>query len=151
MERYEDKQFLQSGQGQWLHLRVTNIGVINHAGLTIACELPNGWRGSEVVKMDWGSTDMLRFDDKGGKQTISTKPDFVRHYAYRESLRKIYFEPLNDPQDTGPGASSVYSFYVNPPAVKYKTESEIKVFVSCNESVGTTTRRLRAVMPHFNS
>jgi hypothetical protein len=145
-ERYEYRQTFKAKRGAWIHIRITNVSPIDYASLDVSCELPPNWLGSSATRRDWDMIE-VRADPRCATESIvRSKPEWLRPYVFRPSQRRFHFGKVDDPKDTGPGASSVWSFYAEPGEVAAVTSETIRVFVRSSQSGGTTTKRLSAVI-----
>lgn len=82
LEDYQYTQNFASGEGIWVHIRITNVGTIDHAGLTVACEIPKDWGGSVITQTDWDSFEKYSYAEVSERTSIRTIPEFLRTYTY---------------------------------------------------------------------
>ena len=141
--QYEKSQTFIADVGQWVHVRIANVGTVKYSGLSVTCRLPEGWSAKPVRH----SSANLIMDTKEGRivdDTSEVRPEFFRYYEYNHGTQYVNFEPDNDPRQTGSGASSIYSFYVLTP--RFAGNGRIHVYISCDETEGTTIKRLEVVV-----
>lgn len=140
---YEVIQEFVAGLGQWVHVRITNVGTVKYSGLGVTCKLPEGWNASGVIRTNIGFQVIDGLGDFVDTSSGSL-PRFIREYEFHFSTRDILFEPNNDSRETGSGASSIYSFYVLPP--RFPGEGTLEVHVTSDEAVGATVKKLNVVV-----
>ena len=129
LERYTSTHQVTDQESGWIHLRITNVGTMYHARFTVSCELPFGW----VVP-------------PSGFPLGWNELAFSHRYTYRQAVHQIDFDPRDDPRDTGPGATSVYSFYVTPDQSQSEAQSRLRVKISCDQAGGLTVKDLKVVV-----
>ena len=143
VERYETTEDYAPGQLRWVHLRLTNVGVIYYQAFTVSCEIPEGW----VVPQSFVST--MGSDQPYAEQLhVAETGEYVRMATYAKALtwkaekRQIDFESRSDPRDTGPGATAVYSLLLRAPPAQEGASYRLRVKISASEAGGTAIRDL---------
>lgn len=138
---YVNRQSIRVGRGTWVHVRVANIGTISYSNMTVIFMLPDVLTSQTLTDVQINVSDGYVFGD-----TVYSRPQFVRPYLYEEHSRTVRFNPNNNPAETGPGAGSMYSFYVKASNQVPQSRLRIRVFVSGQDAVGTTVKDLNVDM-----
>ena len=154
LARRENQISLWAEKGIWLHVLVANVGTIYYPRFTVSFGLPKTWSATtlqraeraEGQRIDWHITNHPSISPNAALLD-SQRPVFIRPYTYSSALHRIYFDPRDDPQDTGPGASSIYSFFVVPSRPEGKGDSELRVYVSSDQAGGQTVKTLKVKVP----
>ena len=140
---------LTAERGTWLHVRVANVGTIYYPRFTVSLEIPRGWSVATVQRADRAEGQRIDWHITGHPSISSDaamddnqRPVHLRPYTYNSVRHRLSFEPRDDPQDTGPGASSVYSYYVIPSQPEAGRNPQIRVYVSSDQAGGQTVKTL---------
>ena len=124
------------GAPRWFHLRITNVGPVYYSGFSVSLVLPEGW--SEIAKPRFITTIAAPVRFEG---THEGEPTFVRTLEDGPpGSRTVDFDPISSPRETGPGATIIYSVYLEPP--QRATAGRLTLRASANESGEFAVRRL---------
>jgi hypothetical protein len=136
LEQYEYEVRLAAHRGTWLHLRITNVGTIYYSGVTVSCILPPELKTPTYQMLQQVTLDPLR-----------PSSPYSLPYDYRAVRHQISFHPRDDPRDTGPGDSAVYSFYLTPDQpIKGAERLSLVISVHAAPAGGRTQKELAVIV-----
>ncbi len=146
LERFVKEETFQSGEPRWVHLRLTNVGTLNYSGLTVSCDIPDGW---DVPFTVYGETDetpprLAVRPSHGLDRSYPHLPLYARPYRYIVGGKShVDFFPADSPRDTGSGATAVYQIFLQAPRVDKTMSFQLRVKVSTNEVSGAAVCDLK--------
>ena len=137
VERYERSEEFKPGQLRWVHLRITNVGVVYYSAFTVSCEIPPEWTVPFSIVQTM-SGDQPLAQDMYVRETEETVPmaSYARALRWVAAKHQIDFPPRSDPRDTGPGATAVYSFLLRAPESPTCSNYPLRIKVSAGEAGG---------------
>jgi hypothetical protein len=145
------KQFLSKMTGKllvtdiyetWIHFRVINVGVHHLNKLVVSFILPGGWDAATVYpQAGGGSWHLLRLPDGNDEKADITYPLACN---WDGSHNRLTFEPTDDPSETGPGASAIYSLRV----VTRLGIDQIQVLVNSGSTAGASLHKRTVSVQH---
>jgi hypothetical protein len=149
--RFAKSLDMDSRDGMWLHIRVTNVGIQSYRGLSVGVKLPEQWDSMAVRHSS--DFDRLTFFSSDGKskESLPDQPkEHMKPYGWNQPTQTIEFDPNENPRETGPGDGGVYSFWVKPPDYPLDDEGYvedttyvIKVIIRSHNSSAAAVTKLK--------